>query len=358
MVWRMRLALLLAAVAVTAACTSPTPTPSPVPAGSAVDNTRVTYDVLGARLDAHDGTVVQDPAGTVWLFGTSYGCGFQLGLASPWCGVRVYRSTDLQTWAPAGAVGGILAFDPYGPGWQSRCSGDHFGCFRPHVARRPDGTWVMWVNVAHSTAGYAVLTAAAPGGPYTEVPTPPRLAVSDGSVMPFGDEDITADPARPGVAWVAYTVIDHSGGGSVHDIAVEQLDPTWTTGTGRYVRLHRTLVEAPGLFSRGGRWYLVYSDPACPYCVTSAGWAHAPSPLGPWTAGPAKLTACVGQPADVSRLRRPSGTDVWVYQTDRWAQGTTLVRNQYRANNYLAPLAFTADGSPTHTCTSAWTFGP
>lgn len=342
---RIRLAAALAAVALAAA------------AAARVDNTQIVYDVYGARLDAHDGTVVQDPAGTAWLVGTAYGCGYRLNQPSPWCGVRVYRSTDLQTWTPAGAVGGTLAFDPFGPEWQFRCGGQVFGCFRPHVARRPDGTWVMWINVAHSTAGYAVLTAPAPGGPYVEA-APPQLAVNDGSAMPYGDQDITPDPGRPGVAWIAYTAINHAGGGHVHDIVVERLDDTWTTGTGEFARLGKTLVEAPALFARGGRWYLLYSDPACPYCVTTAGWATAPSPLGPWTASPARLTACVGQPADVNQLRRPAGGDVWVYQTDRWAQsGGTFAANQYRANTYLAPLVFAADGSiSAHQCTGLWTF--
>lgn len=334
------------------------PRPPPPAAAGGVVNSQITYDTFGARLDAHDGTIVQDPAGTMWLFGTSYGCGFQLSVSLAWCGVRVYRSTDLQTWAPAGAVGGMYAFDHLGGGWQARCGGQVFGCFRPHVARRPDGTWVMWLNVAHSAAGYAVLTAPAPGGPYAEVPDPPALAVSDGSGMPYGDQDITPDPADPAVAWIAYTAIDHAGGGNVHDIVVERLDPAWTSGTGQFARLGKALVEAPGLFVRGGRWYLVYSDPACPYCATTAGWASAPGPLGPWTVSPLRFTACGGQPADVNVLRRPAGGVVPVYQTDRWVRGAgnALVANQYLANNYLAPLTFSPDGSiPAQSCVGQWT---
>lgn len=348
---------LVAAVLVAAAAL---PGPSLAVAG-VVNNSAVTFDTVGARLDAHDGTVVQDLAGTAWLFGTSYGCGFTLGRPSPWCGVRVYRSTDLQTWTPAGAVGGMLAFDPYGPEWQARCGGDQGGCFRPHVARRPDGTWVMWINVAHDPAGYAVLTAPAAGGPYAEVSAPPVLAVTDGSGAPFGDLDITPDSADPAVAWIAYTAIDHTGGGNLHDIVVERLDPTWTTGTGQWTRLGKTLVEAPGLFRRGDTWYLTYSDPACPYCsATGTSYATAASPAGPWTVrGQISGTSCQGQPADVDSLRGPSGALYYVWQVDRWVSGPggALIRNQYAANNYLAPLTFaSAGGIPGQPCTAQWMF--
>jgi beta-xylosidase len=322
-------------------------------AQAVVDNSHVTYDVTGARLDAHDGMVVQDAAGTAWLFGTSYGCGFVLGQPSPWCGVKVYRSTDLQTWTPTG-----LAFDPIT--WQDRCSGDHFGCFRPHVAMRPDGVWVMWLNVGHSAAGYAVLTAPAPQGPWTEVAAPPHLAVSDGSQMPYGDETIYPDPASPATAYLVYTAIGHDP--STHALVVERLDPTWTTGTGQFVRLPKTPTEAPGLFRRGTVWYLLYSDPACAYCVTGTSYATAPGPLGPWTQRASiRAGSCGGQPAAVNVLKGASGSTTYVYQTDRWVQPASgqpgPVLTQTNANNYLAPLTFASNGLiPTQACIGTWTF--
>lgn len=325
----------------------------PTGAQAAVDNSVVTHDTTGARLDAHDGMITQDPAGTAWLVGTSYGCGFLLNQPSPWCGVKVYRSTDLQTWTPVGASGGY-AFDP-GP-WQDRCSGDNFGCFRPHIARRPDGVWVMWLNVARSTAGFAVLTAPAPQGPYTEV-TAPHLAMNDGSGMPEGDETIYADPANPSTAYLAYTAIGHNP--STHRLIVERLDSTWTSGTGRYTVLAKTPVEAPGLFRRGNLWYLTYSDPACAYCITGTTYATAPGPLGPWTTRTSiRSGSCGGQPAGVDVLRGHSGTVYYVYQVDRWAQGTpSPVPNQTGANNYIAPLRFNTDGTlPVHACVATWTF--
>jgi hypothetical protein len=347
--------ILAAAFVVTLVAGPALPASAQVP----VDNTQPTFDTTGNRLDAHDGMIVQDVAGTSWLFGTSYACGFMLAQPSPWCGVRVYRSTDLQTWTPAGVADG-LAFDP--APWQDRCSGDHFGCFRPHVQLRPDGTWVMWLNVAQAPDGYAVLTAPAPQGPWTEVATPPRLAVSDGSGMAFGDETIYRVPGSPATAYIVYTAIDHSPPPTTHKLVVELLDPTWTTGTGQHVVIAKTPVEAPGLFKRGATWYLTYSDPACAYCVTGTSYATAPNPLGAWTQrGSIRAGSCGGQPTAVDVLKTASGVLRYVYQTDRWVQPAAgqpgPVPNQTLANNYLAPLAFNADGTlAPHTCTPTWTF--
>ena len=320
-----------------------------------VNNSAVTYDTFGVRVDAHDGQIVKDPAsGLFYLFGTSYGCGFTLSApATPWCGVRVYRSADLQTWTPAGAVGGMYAFDPFTDEFQGECDSAHFGCFRPHVARRPDGTWVMWVNAIRDPAGYIVLTATAPGGPYTRTDVPPVLALGptmDG--VGYGDESITVDPADPTSAWLTYTAL---GTAHNHQIAVEQLDPTWTTGTGAVAFLPELHVEAPSMFKRGALWYMMYSDPACPYC-SNAGSSYdtASSPFGPWTKrGTPWPSSCVGQPAAVNALNSQ-----FIYQSDRWAQKPAggYQPNQYQANNYLAPVTFNTDGTiPAQHCIASWT---
>lgn len=325
-------------------------------AATAVNNTVVTYDTVGAKIDAHDGQVVKDPAsGLFYLYGTSYGCGFTLSSPTdtPWCGVRVYRSADLQTWSPAGSVGGMYAFDPFGAEYQDECDSAHFGCFRPHVARRPDGIWVMWVNAIRDPGGYIVLTASAPGGPYART-TGPALALgptTDG--VGYGDESITVDPANPATAYLTYTML---GAGHDHQIAVEQLDPTWTTGTGHAATLPETHVEAPSMFKRGTLWYMTYSDPACPYCA-NAGTSYdtAASPLGVWTKrGTPWPNSCVGQPAGVNVLNSQ-----YIYQSDRWAQKPSggFQPNQFGANNYLAPVGFNTDGTiPAQRCVPTWTF--
>lgn len=361
----------LAGVAVVLALTST----SSAAAATPVNNAVVTVDTAGERLDAHDGTIVPDDFAaprSYWQVGTSYGCGFRWNVpGTTWCGIRVYRSTDLSRWTPAGAVGGKYAFDATTPAWQSRCGGTlAVGCFRPHIAKRPDGTWVMWVNAPATAAGYVVLTAPAPGGPYTEVATPPRLAVGNGTTITYGDFDITPDPADPAVAWIVYTVIDStlprtSGGAVVHDLVAEKLDPTWTTGSGRKRRFGLSLAEAPGLWRRGAYWYLTFADPACPYC-SGTGTAYSrvswtAGPLGGWS-GRRRISAnsCSGQTADVDHFWSPSHQAVSVWAVDRWvrnAAGTSFDPNQARANNYLAPLTYNPDGTiPVQPCRAAWTF--
>jgi hypothetical protein len=359
--------LFLIAALLAAGCAAP-PTDR-LSTAAQVDNTQITFDTIGARVDAHDGTVVQDADGTAWQVGTAYGCGFQLNITSPYCGVRVYRSDDLQTWAPAGAVGGMLAFDPFtaapanvsghlriDPGrWQRLCGGQSFGCFRPHLARRPsDGQWVMWLNVPSLAAGYVVFLANRPGGPYREF-REPVLAAHDGSTrLGGGDMDLAVEGAD---AWLAYVTV--GPGNTPADIVVERLDAQWTSGTGQMVRLGVPMAESPSLFRRGALWYLLYSA-AAPYGITSASYATAPSPLGPWTLrGQISARSCEGQSADVDLLTAPSGTQVAVWQVDRWAQTPSGhgAANQYRANTYLAPLTFNADGTiPPQGCLANWTF--
>jgi len=319
-----------------------------------VDNTQVTHDSLGQRVDAHDGDLLQVADGTIYAYGTAYGCGFRLGVSSAYCGVRVYSSRDLQTWTPAGAVGGQYAFDHLTPDWQTRCSPPGaYGCYRPHVVQRPaDGKFVMWLNTA-GDGGYKVLIADAPGGPFVDTGIVPNLAVKPPTGgLRYGDEDLTVGP--DGVGWVSYTAIWPLT--NRHDIVVERLDPSLTTGTGASVSLGLDLVEAPGLFlAPTGKWEMIYSDPAKPYLVTGTSIMDAPSPLGPWT-GPRTLNAnsCGGQPAGVWPIKGQSGVTTWVYGTDRWDPGNP---NQSMANNYYGALTFNATGGTAidgYGCQPSW----
>lgn len=349
--------LLIAAVcalALVAAGTSSTAAIAPV------DNTAVVYDVYGQRLDAHDGDLLQAPDGTIWLYGTAYGCGFQLGTRSPYCGVRVYTTTDLRTWTPAGAVGGQYAFDHLADDWQAACTAPSFGCFRPHVVRRPaDGRYVMWLNVA-GQQGYRVLVSDTPAGPFVDTGATPALAVQPVSGLRYGDEDVTIAP--DGRGYVTYTAIDPAT--NAHTLVIEQLDATLTTGTGRHVVVDTgtdpQMLEAPALFyGPTDVWYLAYSDPARPYGVTGSGILNGPSgtpdPIGAYT-WPRTLTvdSCSGQPTGVWPITGPSGATTFVYGSDRWVPGAA---NQATANDYYGALTFTANGGTAidaYTCQAGW----
>jgi hypothetical protein len=283
-------------------------------------------------IDAHDGSVVQD-AGTFWVFGTAYDCGFGLRqVGTRWCGIKAYSSTDLVHWTGRGYA---IAPDDL---WQQRCAPPRFGCFRPHVARSPaTGEWVLWVNTYDSLTGYRVLVAPTPAGPWRET-VAPALAVGGHGNLTRGDQDVFVDSAGRG--WLAYTLIE---AGVPTDIVVERLNPELTSGTGEAVALGLGVVEAPSLFERDGRFFLIYSDPACPYCPAGTGLGSAPSPLGPWTlASTLSARSCEGQPAEVSQLRLAGGP-VWLYVSDRWQKGNP---NQAAATIWWESLNFRGNGLP------------
>ena len=94
----------------------------------------IRFDDMGDAIDAHDGEIAVFN-GIYYLYGTSYGCGFEWGKKNaPFCGFKVYSSSDMVTWTDRG-----MLFDASTPVWQSRCDGSTYGCFRPHVlVRDPD----------------------------------------------------------------------------------------------------------------------------------------------------------------------------------------------------------------------------
>ncbi|PUZ25545.1 hypothetical protein DCC81_14785 [Chitinophaga parva] len=295
----------------------------------------IRFSKTGDAIDAHDGEIAQFN-GVYYLYGTSYDCGFQWGnKAAPFCGFKVYTSTDLETWTDKGYL-----FDATTPVWQTRCDGKTYGCFRPHVIyNKKTKQYVLWINVYDNVSGYRVFTSATPTGPFTEV-AEPALAVN--SSMPAaglnnGDHDTFVDD--DGTAYLAYT--DWRSNGS---IVIEKLSDDYLTGSGQVVQ-HVTpgATEAPGLFKRDGRYYVVYSDPNCGYCSgTGTAYRTAPTPLGPWSEGK-KISdnSCGGQPSFVSVIKLNAKT-VYLYGSDLW---NNAAKNEALADYYWAPLTFAADGS-------------
>jgi hypothetical protein len=226
----------------------------------------------GDAVDAHDGEI-QKFGARYYLYGTSYGCGFEWQTpGSPFCGFRSYSSTDLVNWRDEGFL-----FDAKTTAWQQRCNGATYGCYRPHVLYNSStGKYVLWINSYDVGVGYHVFTANSPTGPFVEQAIP-KLAVNN-DIPPGvnnGDHDVFRDD--DGTAYLAYT--DWRAGG---DIVVEKLDPSYRTGTGRHVRLGVRSTEAPSMFKRNGEYYLTLSDPNCGYCTTGTSYFRAASPLGPW----------------------------------------------------------------------------
>jgi hypothetical protein len=293
------------------------------------------FSKLGDAVDAHDGEVAYFN-GTYYLYGTSYGCGFEWGHKdAPFCGFKIYSSKDMVTWTDRGPL-----FDATTQVWQTRCNGNTYGCFRPHVIyNAKTKLYVLWINVYDNKVGYRVFTAKSPVGRFIEQ-AEPKLALN--TEMPVaglnnGDHDTFVDD--DGTAYIAYT--DWRAGGA---IAIEQLSDDYRTGTGKIAKaVTVTKTEAPALFKRKGVYYVVYSDPNCGYCSgTGSSYKTAKSPLGPWSEGiRISDNSCGGQPSFVSTIKLKSG-DVFLYGSDLW---NNAAKNESLANYYWAPLTFAVDGS-------------
>lgn len=293
------------------------------------------FDNLGNAIDAHDGEIALFN-GVYYLYGTSYDCGFEWGNKSaPFCGFKVYSSTDLNNWTDKGFL-----FNAKTTVWQTRCDGKTYGCFRPHVIyNQKTRLYVLWINVYDNRVGYRVFTSKKPTGPFTEVKEPTLAVNSEMSVAGLnnGDHDTFVDD--DGTAYLAYT--DWRTKGS---IVIEKLSANYLTGTGQHVKsVTDGKTEAPALFKRKGIYYVVYSDPNCGYCSgTGASYRTAKSPLGPWSEGK-KISdnSCGGQPSFVSTFKLNSET-VFLFGSDLW---NNAAKNEAQANFYWAPLTFAPDGS-------------
>ena len=295
----------------------------------------VKFDLLGNAVDAHDGEIARFD-GVYYLYGTSYDCGYEWGnKEAPFCGFKVYASTDLKNWEDKGFL-----FDAQTTLWQTRCNGKTYGCYRPHVIyNEKTGLYVLWINVYDNVSGYRVFTSSTPVGPFSEVAEPTVAVNADmpAAGLNNGDHDTFIDD--DGTAYLAYT--DWRAKGA---IVIEQLSDDYLTGTGRHVlSVTAEKTEAPCLFKRNNLYYVVYSDPNCGYCSgTGSSYKTAPSPLGPWSE-PVSISnnSCGGQPSFVSTLK-VDGEIIYLYGSDLW---NNAAKNEALANYYWAPLEFTETGA-------------
>ena len=293
------------------------------------------FDALGNAIDAHDGEIAYFE-GTYYLYGTSYDCGFAWqNKKAPFCGFKTYSSKDMVNWTDRGFL-----FDAQTPVWQTRCNGNTYGCFRPHVIfNAKTKVYVLWINVYDNRVGFRVFTSKNPTGPFTEVAEPTLAVNSDMPVAGLnnGDHDTFVDD--DGTAYIAYTDWRTKG-----TIVIEKLNQDYLSGTGEHVKMVTAgKTEAPGLFKRKGVYYVTYSDPNCGYCSgTGTSYKTAPSMLGPWSEG-IKISdnSCGGQPSFVSTIKLDSDT-IFLYGSDLW---NNAARNEALANYYWAPLLFNEDGS-------------
>ena len=298
------------------------------------------FDTDGNGIDAHDGDLMYF-AGTYYLYGTSYSCGYQLMvLGAPFCGFKSYSSVDLVNWTYDGFL-----FDASTPAWQASCAPPHYGCYRPHVLFNSlTGKYVLWINSYDSASGYHVLTADTPTGPFTEQAQP--VLANMGTPGTYVNGDFTLFQDDDGSAYINYSFINvpaQSPGQGNHILRVQKLNSSYTSGVvGAVASPGASGVEALSLFKKDGTYYMIYG-PDCAYCGgTSTLYKTASAVLGTWSA-PKLLntTSCGGQPSFVSKLPTSSGGWTYAYASDLWHSipGQARFLNQALANYYWAPLA-------------------
>ncbi|MBB5867833.1 hypothetical protein F4553_001212 [Allocatelliglobosispora scoriae] len=305
------------------------------------------FDVDGNALDAHDGSLIQY-AGTYYLYGTSYACGYKYQINSTFCGFKVYSSPDLVHWTdrghavPAGTCG---------------------YCFRAQVKyNAATGTFVLWSDAGIGNS-YAVYTSPTPTGPFTRRPNP-TLAVGGAIDMSlFVDDD--------GTGYLIHNTVQVAAGLTA-DMVVEQLTPDYLGTTGANVRLGLGDVEGFAVFKRNGVYHALMSEPSCAYCSGGTGEMTATSMLGPWSgawydpngvhqsgrAEPrwrARLVNadnCGGQPLAVLPVAQQNGTTGYYFVSDRW---NNRAPNESLANFFIGPMSFTGDILNTIDCVSSFT---
>lgn len=293
-------------------------------------------------LDAHDGTVTQDPAtGDLYLYGTRYGCGFQWRSASPWCGYGAWKSADgiEGPWEFQRLLFEPTAYNWYrSTTWQAVCGDTGVGCFNPRMVRRGDGVWILAFNAPSDFSdrganAYYFMGCAGPAGPCGPGATngsltKPKLWGCTGN----GDFSLFDNGAG-----TAYMVCTMNGAKSM-TLSIEQLDKWWTNGV---QGVNSTLVagvkevEGPGVIKVGSAYFLTFGTPYCGYCASGTGMGWANSPLGAYARQPDLADAAVtgGQPRSVFSV--DGQAYLWV---DEWVHRQP---NQADANVRLVPLKVT-----------------
>jgi hypothetical protein len=349
-----RVVTILAALLVLAGCTSSTvaaaPTATPV-VGSPASTVAPAVTITG--VDLHDGMILQS-AGTYYLYGTEYGCGFQWRVGgTPWCGYGVSTASSLAgPWSTPQLLFSPSAVDPYtGMTWAAEAGASGHGMFVPRMVQRSgwganDGTFILYfpdiyLNASAGTTSYIAMGCNGPTGPC-------GYSAPSGSVHKIamhnctGDGDASFVPDGQGHLDMICTTNSQT-------LAEDQLDEwgTTTTGAGSTNVAGLTAVESSGVYQdpTTSTWIMTYSDPNCGYCSGDpTGYATASNPLGPWTT-PANTgwgapsggrrdisaTSCGGQPDTVSVL------DGQPYElVDLWYGAA----NETNAGLHLEPLNY------------------
>jgi len=245
---------------------------------SVVGNNQVTHhDTSGNAVDAHAGNLIQVNSTFLSLRRVSRVC-YHPGTIGPWCGVKVYQSTDL----------GELGLRRLSIRRLDRELGRRTA---PLPARRSSGAtarrcsitpannnYVLWFVRAGCRCGKLSIYSHARLRLAVRRPSTPGTGCSQQSSATFPG----TQPEAPsfyvdgsGNAWAAYTDVASS-----YAISVIALNSTFTNTTGSAKSIGQA-GEGNFIFENGGTTFVGYGSAGCGYCSTATlSYVAASSPLG------------------------------------------------------------------------------
>lgn len=279
------------------------------------------------------------------MIGDFHQCGFDWTIPSPWCGARVYSSTDLKYWTDLGYL-----FDASTTAWQNRCAGGQNGptaCFAPKmVFNASSGKYVLWLNQFGNppdTAGqnnFVMLC----DQPFS---TPATIATN--CVLQTNPSGFANSPVEVPALW-----IDAGGQGyaiwsnlNTREIWIQALNSTYTDVTGPATDTGLN-GEAPFLFARAGTYYAGVGS-LCSLCVggSQLSYSKASSALGTYNSSTVlNANSCNGQPRQVDVIDAGGGNITYLYSADQYDG----FNNAGLSNIYFQPLTFTGTNIDTFTC--------
>ena len=324
----------LTALVAVAALHAAAAAPGSVDGGPAFRPGEIWRDTDGQPINAHGGGVLYHEGVYYWYGEIKSGRTWTPECNKGWGGTRVesvgvscYSSRDLLRWKNEGVALAAVADDPKHDLHKGRV------LERPKVVfNRAAKQFVMWMHIDsedYRDARAGVAVSASPAGPFRYVEsTRPDGAMSRDLTL-FQDDD--------GKAYLFHASEDNA---TMH---VTLLTDDYLKPAGRFARIfEKRSMEAPAVFKRGGRYYLVASG-CTGWAPNAARSAVADSIWGPWhelgnpCRGPDAERTYQGQSTFVLPLAgRP---DTFVFMADRWKQ-FDLADSRY----LWLPLLGTADG--------------
>jgi hypothetical protein len=268
----------------------------------------VWLDTDGSPIQAHGGGILYHDGVYYWYGENKAGP----TLAAPLVqyrvdviGISCYSSRDLVNWKNEGIV------LPAVPGDASHDLHPSKVLERPKVLHHaPSGRFIMWMHVDspnYSLARVGVATGPSPTGPFQY----------RGSFRPNGQEsrDMTVFKDDDGAAYLFYSSQKNA---TMH--ITRLTDDYLGCREGHSIAFENLRREAPAVFKRGGRYYIITSG-CSGWAPNPAMWSWAHSPTGPWHSqdnpckGEAGAKTYDGQCTFVLPV---AGGDRLIFMADRW----------------------------------------